>query len=224
MPNMTELVRQLAEGAWLFDPQSDNQPLGFVTKNKDNNDQKPYLILWYYNNKTDTPVRVTYEFCDLVKYLQPSYAPYLCTRPIQWIPVYPNFVKEHYPKILENHIARNHKAFCLELALKKIHNATDPANSTPPKSKPKPINYSFKVVCTVDSWDTGVTTNLSYETLKVSARDYLHALEIASKHFNAPERDPHIIANTSEFTARWYSDDACEEIGSEITISISTID
>jgi hypothetical protein len=113
---------------------------------------------------------------------------------------------------------------CLEKALKKIHNATGSANSTPPKSKPKPINYSFEVVYTVDSWDTGTVTNLSYETLKVSAPDYLHALKIASKHFNAPERDPDVTANTSEFTARWFSDDACEEIGSEITISISLVD
>lgn len=118
---------------------------------------------------------------------------------------------------------QNQRTSCLERILKKIHNSPDPANSTPPKPKPKPINYSFKVVCTVDSWDTGTTTNLSYETLKVSARDYHHALEIASKHFNTPERTPHIIANTSEFTARWYSDDACEEIGSEITISISPV-
>lgn len=107
MTNMAELVRRLEKGAWLFDPQSNEQPLGFVTKNKGIDGQNTYLILWYYNSKTNTPVRVTYKFYDLVKYLQPSYAPYLCSRPIQWIPVYPNFVKEHYPKIFENHTTRN---------------------------------------------------------------------------------------------------------------------
>lgn len=101
---MKDLLSQLKEGTWLFDPMDNVQPLGFVTRSDDK--KYPYLITWYNDEETAALSKQTYSASHLIKNLQPSYNTAKYKRPTQWVPVYTDFVEKHYPNILKHHIER----------------------------------------------------------------------------------------------------------------------
>jgi hypothetical protein len=88
---------------------------------------------------------------------------------------------------------------------------------------------SFRAFYVHCGWDTDISRTYSRDNTEVSAESYLKALESAILHFKTnnpasiPDRFPHIIENPDKLTARWYSDDACEELGSQITITIERV-
>lgn len=103
--SMENLLNNLGEGAWLFDPHDNDQPMGFITK-LTNSDRYQYHIAWYHDSKVIPPTSHCYTTSNLTKNLQPSYDPSKSRHPSQWVPVYFTFLEKHYPNIADNHRAR----------------------------------------------------------------------------------------------------------------------